>query len=129
MFFREGGNLISGLPSRVAFKATNGKGYPVKVKGALYQDDILVTLLESSHDGMGIFFFTPDTEKEIPDRVRGWCLLFFTGDLPTRNDFKPIQTRQEKFGVFISQTEGSPAQEVCLVGQVRGMICCVAKGC
>lgn len=33
--FPEGGNLISGLPSRVAFKATNGKGYPVEVKGTL----------------------------------------------------------------------------------------------
>lgn len=37
--FPEGGNLVSGLPSRVAFKATNGRGYPVAVKGTLYQGD------------------------------------------------------------------------------------------
>ena len=34
--FPEGGNLISGLPPRVAFKATNDKGYPVEVERPEY---------------------------------------------------------------------------------------------
>ena len=37
--FPEGGNLVSGLFSKLAFKATDGKGNPVAVEGAIYEDD------------------------------------------------------------------------------------------
>ncbi len=126
--FPEGGNLVSGLPSRVAFKATNGRGYPVAVKGTLYQGDAPVIRFESRHDGMGAFFFTPDSEKKyrieldngaeysLPEiYLQGMTLCLF------KQDKKHLE-------FFISQAEGSPAQEICLLGQIRGMICCVAKG-
>lgn len=126
--FPEGGNLVSGLPSRVAFKATNGRGYPVAVKGTLYQGDAPVIRFESRHDGMGSFFFTPDSEKKyrieldngaeysLPEiYLQGMSLCLF------KQDKKHLE-------FFISQAEGSPAQEICLLGQIRGMICCVAKG-
>ncbi|WP_288731797.1 hypothetical protein [uncultured Parabacteroides sp.] len=126
--FPEGGNLISGLPSRVAFKATNGKGYPVEVKGTLYQDDTPVTLLESSHDGMGVFFFTPDTEKKYRIELEDGACYFLPEIYPQGMTLSLSKQDKKNLEFFISQTEGSPAQEVCLVGQVRGMICCVAKG-
>ncbi len=126
--FPEGGNLVSGLPSRVAFKATNGRGYPVAVKGTLYQGEAPVIRFESRHDGMGAFFFTPDSEKKyrieldngaeysLPEiYLQGMTLCLF------KQDKKYLE-------FFISQAEGSPAQEICLLGQIRGMICCVAKG-
>ncbi|RHO70114.1 hypothetical protein DW083_14235 [Parabacteroides sp. AF48-14] len=126
--FPEGGNLVSGLPSRVAFKATNGRGYPVAVKGTLYQGEAPVIRFESRHDGMGSFFFTPDSEKKyrieldngaeysLPEiYLQGMTLCLF------KQDKKHLE-------FFISQAEGSPAQEICLLGQIRGMICCVAKG-
>ncbi len=126
--FPEGGNLVSGLPSRVAFKATNGKGYPVEVKGALYQDDTPVTLLESSHDGMGVFFFTPDTEKKYRIELEDGTCYSLPEIYPQGMTLSLSKQDKKNLEFFISQTEGSPAQEVCLVGQVRGMICCVAKG-
>lgn len=126
--FPEGGNLISGLPSRVAFKATNGKGYPVEVKGTLYQDDTPVTLLESSHDGMGVFFFTPDTEKKYRIELEDGACYSLPEIYPQGMTLSLSKQDKKNLEFFISQTEGSPAQEVCLVGQVRGMICCVAKG-
>lgn len=126
--FPEGGNLISGLPSRVAFKATNGKGYPVEVKGTLYQDDTPVTLFESSHDGMGVFFFTPDTEKKYRIELEDGTCYSLPEIYPQGMTLSLSKQDKKNLEFFISQTEGSPAQEVCLVGQVRGMICCVAKG-
>ena len=126
--FPEGGNLISGLPSRVAFKATNDKGYPVEVKGTLYQDDIPVTLFESSHDGMGVFFFTPDTEKKYRIELEDGTCYSLPEIYPQGMTLSLSKQDKKNLEFFISQTEGSPAQEVCLVGQVRGMICCVAKG-
>lgn len=126
--FPEGGNLISGLPSRVAFKVTNGKGYPVEVKGTLYQDDTPVTLLESSHDGMGVFFFTPDTEKKYRIELEDGACYSLPEIYPQGMTLSLSKQDKKNLEFFISQTEGSPAQEVCLVGQIRGMICCVAKG-
>lgn len=126
--FPEGGNLISGLPSRVAFKATNGKGFPVEVKGTLYQDDTPVTLLESSYDGMGVFFFTPDTEKKYRIELEDGACYFLPEIYPQGMTLSLSKQDKKNLEFFISQTEGSPAQEVSLVGQVRGMICCVAKG-
>lgn len=58
--FPEGGFLIQGLQTRVAFKATNQYGNPVFINGAL-ADDKNTTLdsLHVQHDGMGSFYFTP----------------------------------------------------------------------
>jgi hypothetical protein len=58
--FPEGGNLVNGLNSKLAFKATNGSGIPVYIKGVIQNsknetlDSILVL-----HDGMGSFYLKP----------------------------------------------------------------------
>lgn len=63
-FFPEGGDMISGLASKVAFKAVNGKGQGVSVQGTLYnQDGERVLNIKSFHLGMGAFDFTPQQGK------------------------------------------------------------------
>lgn len=126
--FPEGGNLVSGLPSRVAFKATNGSGYPVEVKGLLYEGNTPVVRFASSHDGMGDFFFTPDSEKKYHialDNGSDYSLpeIYLQG-----MTLRLSKQNKKYLEFFISQAEGSPDQEICLLGQIRGMVCCVAKG-
>lgn len=126
--FPEGGNLVSGLPFRLAFKATGSGGCPVDVEGTLYQDEIPVLSFKSSHDGMGVIPFTPSSGKEyrielangysyaLPEIYRQGMGLRLSG-----RDGKQLE-------FLISQTEGLSDQEVYLVGQMRGTVCCVAKG-
>ncbi|MEO8173284.1 MAG: hypothetical protein ABI581_09385, partial [Sediminibacterium sp.] len=58
--FPEGGFLIQGLRSRVAFKATNQYGNPVFIKGELVDDqNNKLDSLHVQHDGMGSFFMAP----------------------------------------------------------------------
>ena len=58
--FPEGGFLILGLNSRVAFKATNQYGNPVFIKGVLTDEkNKLIDSLQVLHDGMGSFFLQP----------------------------------------------------------------------
>lgn len=59
-FFPEGGNLVSGITSKVAFKATGPDGKGVAVRGAVIdnQNDT-VARFESFKFGMGSFLFTP----------------------------------------------------------------------
>jgi hypothetical protein len=58
--FPEGGFLVQGINSRIAFKATNQYGNPVFIKAVLVNDKnkVLDTLV-LKHDGMGSFFLTP----------------------------------------------------------------------
>lgn len=59
--FPEGGFLIQGLSSRVAFKATNQFGDPVAVKGFLMNDkNKVLDTLKVRHDGMGSFYMLPN---------------------------------------------------------------------
>ena len=55
-FYPEGGDLINGLPCRVAFKATGGDAFGIK--GALVVPDLNDSVL-TVHDGMGSFIITP----------------------------------------------------------------------
>jgi hypothetical protein len=57
--FPEGGTIISGIKSRVAFKAININGDPVNVNGTLYKNDSIELGFKSTHDGMGSFDFMP----------------------------------------------------------------------
>ena len=58
--FPEGGVLVNGLNTKLAFKATNGSGMPVYIKGVLQnsKNEILDSIMVS-HDGMGVFHLTP----------------------------------------------------------------------
>ena len=58
--FPEGGVLVNGLASKVAFKATNNFGIPVLIKGFLVNDkNKVLDTLKVAHDGMGSFQLKP----------------------------------------------------------------------
>lgn len=63
--FPEGGNLVEGLNSKIAFKATNQYGYPVFIKGALVgKNNKFIDSIDIKHDGMGFFFLNPQPGEE-----------------------------------------------------------------
>ncbi|MFD0749621.1 hypothetical protein ACFQZS_05665 [Mucilaginibacter calamicampi] len=60
-FFPEGGNLISGLPTTVAFKAIGADGLSREVNGYVVdQNNNQIVSFSSEHAGMGTFRMTPD---------------------------------------------------------------------
>jgi hypothetical protein len=62
--FPEGGFLIQGLNTRIAFKATNRYGNPVGIRGVLTDDtNTVIDSLNVKHDGMGSFYFVPLSGK------------------------------------------------------------------
>ena len=55
-FFPEGGSLLAGVPSKVAFKAADRSGNPVEVDGNILDENgSIVTTFSSVHHGMGTF--------------------------------------------------------------------------
>jgi len=63
-FFPEGGNLVTGVKSKVAFKATGKNGENTSVTGTVYDEQgIKVTDFTTEYLNMGFFEFTPVTGK------------------------------------------------------------------
>jgi hypothetical protein len=61
-FFPEGGDIAAGVNNRIAFKANDQYGRPIKVKGKLLDNKgTTIQTFSSIHDGMGSFSFTPQT--------------------------------------------------------------------
>jgi hypothetical protein len=64
MTFPEGGDLVSGIQSKLAFKGVNSNGEPVTIEGTLYENNIPMLKFKSTHAGMGNFGFIPDIGKK-----------------------------------------------------------------
>ncbi|MBC7937254.1 MAG: hypothetical protein H7Y86_18060 [Rhizobacter sp.] len=61
-FFPEGGDLVSGVESKLAFKTNDQDGKPFDVKGNIVTPDgKVITDFTSAHNGMGFTLFTPQT--------------------------------------------------------------------
>lgn len=59
-FFPEGGDAIAGVINKIAFKANDQWGGPVKVKGVIQNNQGKITdSIRTIHDGMGYFFLIP----------------------------------------------------------------------
>ena len=64
-FFPEGGNLVVGLKSRVAYQVTNSQGVGIAFRGVVVdQENDTVATFQPSRSGMGSFYFTPLEGKE-----------------------------------------------------------------
>lgn len=61
--YPEGGNLVSGIRSKLAFKAVNINGEPIDISGILFEDSTPIVKFKSSHFGMGFLNFIPHHEK------------------------------------------------------------------
>ena len=59
-FFPEGGQLVEGITSQVAFKAESKNEGNIQLSGTLYtKEGQEITSFETLHDGMGAFEYTP----------------------------------------------------------------------
>jgi hypothetical protein len=59
-FFPEGGDLIQGVSTRIAFKANDQRGLPIAVTGEILSSKgAKVASFSSVHQGMGYFEFSP----------------------------------------------------------------------
>ena len=129
--FPEGGNLVTGIKSKLAFNAVNIDGFPLDVKGTLYENDKPLVEFNSVHAGMGSFDLTPvagknyhirltepetDSTFVLPEILPEWIAMNLAGRDKEYLDF------------IVSQSQGMPKSTVYLRGQMRGMVCCMAGG-
>ncbi len=69
-FFPEGGELLMGVETKVAFKAIGNNGMGIKVKGVVVDNNGKeITRFQSSHLGMGFFYLRPDDGKSYSTKL------------------------------------------------------------
>lgn len=70
-FFPEGGSLVEGLPSKIAFKAINTKGLGQNVSGSVIDNDNNEVLkFETSYLGMGSLILNPIPGKSYVAKIK-----------------------------------------------------------
>ncbi|KYG76583.1 hypothetical protein [Roseivirga echinicomitans] len=62
----EGGSLVQGISTQIAFKAVHKNGAPVEIDSAIVLDEkgSVVTSFKSRHNGMGSFYILPLPSKQ-----------------------------------------------------------------
>ena len=79
-FYPEGGNAVLGLPSRIAFEATNANGTPINIDGKIISAaGAEVASFDVRHEGRGSFIYTPTVGDKAEVRYGD---KKFTFDLP-----------------------------------------------
>lgn len=111
-FYPEGGDLVSGVPTTVAFKAHDSRNQPVTVSGRITDGSgNTVATINSVHDGMGSFELTPQAGKnyvlvttindaerrfKLPEVKTEGALLHVTGNSPTKIFFQVNRSETNK---------------------------------
>jgi hypothetical protein len=81
-FFPEGGDMISGIRNKVAFKANDQWGRPVAIKGVIQKNGTTIDSLKVIHDGMGFFYLIPEEGAKYTARWKDAKNAEHTADLP-----------------------------------------------
>ena len=123
-FYPEGGQAVTGLENRIAFKAVNEWGKPAEVVGVvLDKNNNTVVKFKSFYAGMGAFSFTPQPNERYRVQLEG-VRSNQSFSLPTFERkgwlLKAVNTEKEWLQVQIQTTH--QADQALLVAQVRGKI-------
>ncbi|MBA0884781.1 hypothetical protein [Flavobacterium undicola] len=129
--FAEGGQLVSGINSNLAFKAINSKGLPVEVSGTLFENEAPLLHFKSSYAGIGVLAFTPDSNKKYhiqltePASDKNYEIAPISA---SGKALRLINNTKDALVFKITQSEALKAEMVYLRLQLRGIVYSIATG-
>ena len=136
-FFPEGGNSVIGLDSRIGFKALNILGKGVDVEGFVLDNaKDTVVAFRAEHLGMGIFNYTPESQKTYTAFVKEHDGKYRPYSLPYAHEQGFTMavdnlSNKEKVKIFIANNSPKAADkssEIIVVAHQRGQLVFMAKG-
>ncbi len=135
-FFPEGGSLIIGLRTKVAFKAIKPDGLGIDLKGTVTDNNNnVVAEFTSSHLGMGAFMLTPEDGKTYTANITYADGTTSTADMPKilsgginltleNNNPDNLMIRLQADAQFIKEYQG---KAFFILAKSSGIICYAAK--
>ena len=125
--FPEGGHLIYGINSVVAFKATYGNGVPEDVSGMVLEDGKKIGTIKTLHDGMGMFSITPKSGKEYKVFLDNGRTIPFPGIESEGMSLRVSKNNAKGLSLLVSSSEDTP-QNISITAKQNGILCCTAEG-
>lgn len=125
MFFPEGGNLVSGLQSNVAFKVVNNNGKGVDGKGWIIDEQTQDTIqqIETLKFGIGQFNFTPKSSSTYLAYFKDNQGNIIRAGLPEIFDTGMVMSLQEDDNnIVINVSSSFNSSLVYLIGHTRNTI-------
>lgn len=124
-FFPEGGNLVNGIISKVAFKAIGEDGLGKMVKGKILEGERVLTEFESNPLGMGVFPLLPEKGKTYSAQIDGSEQELI---LPTALNEGIVMSvtnspKSSDLLIKIQASENASFQTINLLAQTRGLVC------
>ena len=123
-FFPEGGNLVSDLNSKVAFKAVGKDGKGVDVSGAVINSkNDTVARFKSTKFGMGSFMLKPDAGTTYKAVLRAGTSAPVTKDLPAANSqgyvMQLTDNNNGQLTITVNASISNPGSDVYLFTHTR----------
>ncbi|HEY9262048.1 TonB-dependent receptor plug domain-containing protein, partial [Chitinophaga sp.] len=119
----EGGSLVAGLTSNIAFRAINEHGKPVDVKGEVWDDaGNKVADFDSYYAGMGQFPFTPQANKKYTVKITSPLHISRQYAFPAFTTEGVVMNFMKRDGKLFLNIAASNRQRVTLTGQTKGTI-------
>jgi uncharacterized protein YfaS (alpha-2-macroglobulin family) len=121
--FPEGGDLVTGLESKVAFRALNEFGKPADIEGVVVAENgSVITSFSSFHQGMGGFKFVPKAGEKYMVKITKPENIKETFNVPeplSRGYVMSVSPGNTEISMNIHTTE---TEELSLVAQVRNKV-------
>ena len=124
-FFPEGGYLVDGLESRIAFKAVNELGLGIDIEGIILDNKKkIISSISSEHLGMGTFSFVPEAGKKYHAEVVTANGKDYRFDLPETLEsgyvLSVLENRDKQLKLSITSTLPDPI--VMVACHMRGKV-------
>jgi hypothetical protein len=125
--FPEGGHLIYGINSVVAFKATYGNGLPEDVSGKVLEDGKKIGSIKTLHDGMGRFSITPKSGKEYKVVLDDGRTILFPTIERGGMSLRVSKNNAKGLSLLVSSSDDIP-QAFSITAKQNGIVCSTASG-
>ncbi len=131
-FFPEGGNLVQGILSKVAFKAIGEDGLGKVVKGKILEGERVIAEFESNSLGMGVFPLLPEKGKTYLAHLEDLEGSGMELELPPAQESGLVMSvsnscQSEDIVVKIQSNENSQISKINLLAQTRGLVCASSR--
>ena len=114
-FFPEGGNLIQGVTSQIAFEATDAFGNPIDVTGVVLDGAKQeICQFASVHEGRGVFSYTPDNNRRRSIAVVAYSGRTYQFDMPAGLPQGVVMevdnlSHTDSIGIILRKNSNTPA--------------------
>src|SRR5215204_3098420 len=130
-FFPEGGDLIQGIESRVAFKATDHRGLPIPVAGDIVDSKgKKIAAFSSVHNGMGYLRLQPEGNEQYKARWKDPSGAAKETNLPTAKQkglVLEVINAGKKIQFALKRSENIGQSDVHVVAQMHQQLLYRAK--